>query len=167
MPRFSLMDKARFSEFAPELFRLLHGNMDPIAPSGLSYEEEYRCWREAVGDGLKADARKIILIRENRSDRLLGFLQYYTNPAVLMIEELQIVPDYQSSANILRGLIPFLLSAIPADLQYIEAFVHKQNTRSIALQQKLGMEIVDTAQNGALFHLRGSYPEFRNRFIRA
>ncbi len=167
MPRFSLLDKSTFSQAAPELFRLLYKNMEPIAPSGLRYEEEYPCWLEAVGDGLKAEARKIILIRTHNADQLLGFLQYYTNPTTLMIEELQIIPEYQSSANILRGLIPFLLSQIPADLQYIEAFVHKQNTRSISLQKKLGMEIVGTAQNGTLYHLRGNYPAFRARFTRA
>ncbi len=167
MPRFSLLYKSKFPVVAPELFRLLHENMDPIAPSGLPFDAEYRYWYEAVGEGLQADARNIILIQALHSSQLLGFLQYYTNPTTLMIEELQIIPEYQSSANILRSLIPFLLSQIPADLQYIEAFVHKENARSISLQKKLGMEIVGTSQNGALYHLRGSFPAFRTRFTRA
>lgn len=166
MAGFCFLDKSEFSNWAPALFRMMSDNMASIAPSGMPYDEEYRLWNEAVGEGLKAKARQIILVKESDSDHLIGFLQYYTNDTAFVIEELQIAPDYQGTLNFLHKLYRFVLTNIPSDLEYIEAFSHKSNARSISLQKKLGMKIVGTAQNDTLYHFRGSFSDFVNWYTR-
>ena len=154
------MNKAEFPCLAPALFDLMADNMQTIAPPEGPREAEYRRWRRAVGEGLQAEARKIILLRQQGTDRLIGFLQYYTNETTFMIEELQIAPDYQGTAGLLKKLFGFVLETVRPEPRYVEAFVHKTNARSLALQRKLGMEVVGTALEDTLYHLRGDYAAF-------
>lgn len=144
-----------FSKDAPELFQLLYENMMPISPFSKPYEEEYRLWLAAVSDGMKAPARKIITVRHSVTGDLLGFLQYYTNATSLVIEELQTDSRFHGHLSFLDKLGCFLVSQLPEELRYVEAFVHKENSRSLALQKKLGMTVVGTACDDTLYHLRG------------
>lgn len=162
MAVFTYLNKESFPELAPDLFRLMMDNMDAIAPSGKAREEEFQWWFREVGAGLRAPARKILLIWQSGTERLIGFLQYYTNQTTFMIEELQFLAQWQGTAGVLKSLFGFVLANLPPDLRYVEAFVHKGNTRSLALQNKLGMRIVGTAQEDTMYHLRGDYLEFAN-----
>jgi len=162
MAAFVYLDKEDFPELAPELFQLMMDNMDTIAPSGKAREEEFKWWFREVGAGLRAPARQILLIRQSGTGSLIGFLQYYTNQTTFMIEELQLLPQWQGTAGVLKKLFGFLLANMPSELRYVEAFVHRGNTRSLALQKKLGMQIVGTAQEDTLYHLRGDFSEFAN-----
>ena len=69
------------------LFKILHSNMSVIAPTGNEYEEDYRIWIEAVSNGLKQDARQIILIYDDA--QIIGYFQYYVNSSTFMMEEIQ------------------------------------------------------------------------------
>lgn len=155
----SFLDKEQFPTLAPEIFSLLDRNMRTILPDRLPYAEEYRLWYEAVRDGLQRPPRQIILVR-NQEKKLLGFVQYYANDRVLMLEEVQLLPEYQRTASFLPRLWKFLLEALPERPEYVEAFVHPQNTYSIALQEKLGMQCVG---NGEYLHYRGEFIHFKRR----
>jgi hypothetical protein len=102
----------------------------------------------------------MILVR-NQEGRLLGFVQYYANDRVLMLEEVQILPEYQKKVNFLPSLWRFLLMHLQVTPYFIEAFVHPQNTYCIALQEKLGMECV---KHGEYHHYRGAFsPSIRRK----
>ncbi|MBQ8834288.1 MAG: hypothetical protein IJ001_05120 [Oscillospiraceae bacterium] len=162
MANFHYLNKSDFPELASAIFKIFRDNMETIAPSGMSCEDEYRWWREAVGDGLKADARQIILVRRTDTNQIIGFFQYYTNETTFMIEEIQILSEYQGTANFLHRLYGFVLANIPQDLEFVEAYARKENIRSIALQRKLGMEIVGSDKSGTLYHLKGRFSDFAN-----
>ena len=155
----SLLEKGLFPSLASAIFSILDGNMRKILPDRLSYEEEYAMWYEAVSQGLQRNPRQIILV-QNREGRLLGFLQYYANDQVLMLEEMQILPELQRKANFLPRLWKFLLEHLQVTPTYVEAFSHPRNTDSIALQEKLGMECIE---RGDYYHYRGSFARFARR----
>ena len=90
---FEFLDKSRFAEFAPRLFDILHGNMSVIAPSGNSRESDEKTWFDAVSGGLASDRRQIVLIRA--AEKNVGFFQYYINPRTFMMEEVQLLEEYQ------------------------------------------------------------------------
>ena len=155
MTTITFLNKDDFSTLAPALFTILDENMS--AYSSMSYGE----WYAAVSDGLLAPGRQILLVHNN--GHLAGFLQFYTNPKLLMLEELQIAPQYQGKVNFLGRLYGFLLEHIPAELDYVEAYVHPENTRSLQLQRKLGLEVID--QERPWLHLRGEFRAFRQWYV--
>ena len=161
--RFSFLNKAKARDVLPLLFDILHENMDKIAPSGLTYEAEREEWLGAVAPALTKAPRQIVLMHDG--EILAGFLQYYVNNGIFMVEEIQLKSVYQRT-RLLYELCRFLTDVIPSDTQYIEAFVHEKNVTSQKLQRSLGMAHVDTKGNGIL-HFRGDCQKLFKRFQRS
>ena len=158
--RFSFLNKAKARDVLPLLFDILHENMDKIAPSGRTYEAERDEWLGAVAPALEKAPRQILLMHD--SEELAGYLQYYVNNGVFMVEEIQLKPSYQRTL-LLHYLCRFLVDVIPSDTEYIEAFVHEKNVSSQKLQRSLGMVHVDTRGND-IFHFRGDCQKLFDRF---
>ena len=155
MLQFSLLDKNNFVSLSKDLFDILALNMSVIAPTGNTYEEDYRLWFEAVNEGLNKEARQIILIYCN--NLLIGFFQYYTNNDLFMMEEVQISPQFHGKDNIFRGIFRFVLSVLPCNIQIIEAYANKQNEKSQKILQRLGLIKIGENKNGNSYHYRGEY----------
>jgi hypothetical protein len=148
---FEFLDKARFSEYAPRLFDILYSNMSIIAPSGNSREEDEGTWYNAVSGGLKRDARQIVLIRDAEST--VGFFQYYINPRTFMMEEVQLLPEYQGRGA-LREVYRFLLPYIPDEIPSVEAFSDLRNARSMDILLKMGL--MPVSEESGLCHFCGT-----------
>ena len=156
MPAFAYLNKAEFPAVARELFHILADNMDAIVPS-CSREEDFRRWYEAVGDGLRREQRQIILIRD--ADNLIGFFQYYANTDTFMMEEIQFMSSYQGT-GLFRALYGFVLSQIPADLTFVEAYTSPNNSKSIGILEKLGLSKITHSQDGDFYHFKGKFEDF-------
>ena len=127
------------------LFKILHSNMSVIAPTGNDYEKDYRIWIEAVSHGLKQDARQIILIYDDAE--IILYFQYYFNSSTFMMEEIQFKKEYQGT-GIFRLLYSYLFEMIPQETLYVEAYAHKQNSKSQNILKHLGLQIVGESRNG-------------------
>ena len=79
-----------------ELFDLLRENMEGISPSGLPYEEEKRQWLSNVRPAMEKAPRKIVLMLAGPEP--VGYLQYYVNGGVFMVEELQIRRGFRATS---------------------------------------------------------------------
>ena len=156
MPGFAYLNKAEFPAVAKELFHILADNMDTIGPTN-SREEDFRRWYEAVGDGLRREQRQIILIRDAGS--LIGFFQYYTNTDTFMMEEIQFHPSYQGT-GLFRALYGFVLSQIPANLTFVEAYTSPHNSKSIGILEKLGLSNITQSQDGDFYRFKGKFEDF-------
>ena len=155
---FEYLEKESFSENAPHLFSILHANMTLIAPTGNSYEEDYECWRDAFGSAfVQQEERKIILILSRH--RVVGFFCYSVNGDIFRMEEIQIIPDYQGKDGVFRNLYSFVVKNLPENLQYVEAFANKKNSRSLAILDRLGLKIIGTNRNHTSYHLRGTFDD--------
>lgn len=159
MVSFQYLNKLDFPTVAKEIFDILADNMEKIAPTGNTREEDYECWYEGVSNGLKRDERQIVLIKE--ADNIIGFFQYYTNADTFMMEEIQFKPEYQGK-NIFRELYGFLISNIGNDIKFVEAYANISNHKSIGILEKLGLSKIGMNKNGRCFHFRGKYSELIN-----
>ena len=156
---FTRLNKEDKEQWLPQLFDLFYENMQAIVLSDLPYEQEKQQWLGEVSPALEKAPRKIVLCFVN--DTLAGYIQYYINQNLLMIEEIQIAKAYQST-TLFYSLCKYLVAALPADLETIEAFALKQNLNSRNLMQKLGMTQIDEDEN--FVHLRGSVQSIKGFF---
>ena len=154
MIAFEYLSKANFPSISRGIFGILAENMADVSEKAWTYES----WYQAVGGGLQSKQRQIVLIRD--SCKIVGFFQYYTNSTTFMMEEIQLMPEYRGT-GIFRALYGFLLANIGADLDFVEAYAHRNNHKSIAILKKLGLSVVGTAENGNLYHFKGSYADLK------
>ena len=159
MIRFVVLNKEEKATWLPQLFDLFYENMQEIVPGGRSYEQEKQQWLAEVSPALKKEPRQVILCFTDK--KLAGFVQYYTNKNLLMIEEIQIRKGYQCT-TLFYGLCKSLAIRLPSEIESIEAYAEKRNTHSQELMQKLGM--VQIEEDGPFVHLRGSAEKIHRYF---
>lgn len=135
-----------------QLFDLLYENMAEIAPSGLSYEAEKHQFLSNVRPAMEKAPRQIVLMYDR--DALAGYLQYYINNGIFMVEEIQIRKGFRST-SLFAQLWKFMAGVIPVDTQYIEAYADMRNLPSRRLIAKLGMNAVGETPDGTCLHFRG------------
>lgn len=156
---FDFLDKSDFYSVAVELFEILADNMESIAPTGNTREDDFKCWYEGVSNGLKRDERQIVLIKD--ADGIIGFFQYYTNADTFMMEEIQLKSEYQGK-NIFRKLYGFLVENIGEDIKFVEAYANITNHKSIGILEKLGLSKIGMNKNGRCYHFKGNYSDLIN-----
>ena len=164
MVSFEKMEKNEFIDNSHSIFLILATNMKDIAPTGKAYDEDFRCWKQAVGEGLKHPARDIILIKD--VDLLIGFFQYYVNNGTFMMEEIQFNKEWQGQNNLFRQVYGYLLSTLPDTIIYVEAYAHKSNIKSQRILKHLGLEIIGENKDGTSYHFRGFYDDLRKWYYK-
>ena len=158
MTRFALMDKSQREYWLPMLFDLLYENMQEIAPDKRSREQAKKLWLGEVSPALNKAPRQILLCFVD--DALAGYIQYYTNGNLLMIEELQIAKPYQRT-TVFYGFCKHFSGIIPEEIQRVEAYADPRNLHSKKLMAKLGMT---EKEEGRFIHLSGSVETIRGWF---
>ena len=159
MITFTVLDKCKKERWLPVLFDIFYDNMRHIVPSQLPYEQEKRQWLSEVSPALEKAPRQIILCFADGV--FAGYVQYYTNKNLLMIEEIQIKQAYQRT-TLFYCIGKYLARILPPELETVEAFAVKQNLHSRRLMQRLGMSQIDEDSN--FVHLRGSVQKVRQFF---
>ena len=155
---FTNLDKRQKDYWLPMLFDLLYENMQDIAPDPMPRERAKQLWLKEVSPALDKDPRQIILCFAD--DVLAGYVQYYTNKDLLMIEEMQIVKPYRGT-TVFYGFCKHLGKLLPKGIERIEAYADPRNLHSIALMKKLGMT---GETEGKFLHLRGCIATVRRIF---
>ena len=151
--RIRFLDKETEMHLMEQLFDLLYENMQLIAPSGLPYAEEKRQWLSEVVPAMAKQPRQIVLLYD--ADELAGYLQYYINRGLFMVEEIQLRSDCRVSSCFV-SLWKFMSRILPEDTHTIEAYADPINLFSQQLMKKLGMEVIEDPSCGNLLHYRGS-----------
>ena len=153
------LDKETELPLLEQLFDLLYENMHAIAPSSLPYHEEKQQWMSQVGPAMAKTPRQIVLVYHR--DKLVGYLQYYINKGLFMVEEIQLRPDCRCT-SLFAALWKFMSQVIPEDIRTIEAYADPRNHGSQHLMEKLGMSIVEDS-NARFPHFRGSLDQLRKK----
>ena len=161
MVTFDILSKDKADKVLPSLFRILHSNMNVIAPTGNSCEEDLSVWYNAVAPALEKGARQIILIYDDAE--IIGYFQYYVNITTFMMEEIQFKKEYQGT-GIFRLLYSYLFEIIPQETLYVEAYAHKQNSKSQNILKHLGLQIVGENTNGNSYRFRGDCQEMLKNY---
>lgn len=153
---FEYLKKADFSTISSVIFNILADNMEKIAPTENTREEDYKCWYECASNGLKRDERQIILIKD--VDSIIGFFQYYINNDTFMMEEIQFRHEYQGR-GIFRELYGFILKNIRNDMVFVEAYASVNNKKSIGILEKFGLVNSGLNKNGRSYHFKGRFSD--------
>ena len=156
----SHMDKAQKNHWLPIIFDLYYQNMHSIAPSSLPYSQERSVWLSEVSPAVDKAPRQIILCQKD--DQLIGYIQYYTRGALLMIEEFQICSFYQNTL-LFHRMCRYLGRQLPEEIRYIEAFADIRNHASLNLMKKLGFH--EAEHSSPFVHLRADFVEVKRRFV--
>lgn len=159
--KFEILRKSDFSSVSSDIFNILADNMTIIAPTGNARDDDYKCWRQSVSDGLKRDERQIILIKFN--DSIIGFFQYYVNENTFMMEEIQFKSEYQGK-GIFRVLYGFIISQIKENIEFVEAYANISNHKSIGILKKMGLTSIGLNKNGRSCHFKGYYSDLLKWF---
>ena len=164
---FTFLNEAEFPQYARELFRILEGNMSVIAPTGLSFEENYQIWLPNMLKTLPDSDRRLILIRDLDTGELAGYFMYSLKKDVWYMEDIQFLPKYQKKYGIFRKLYGFVLAQFSTEPVFVEANAHRNNTVSNAILSKLGLVCVGTNRSGNSWHYRGSYADLLKWYRRS
>lgn len=160
--RFAYADKAAKSTWLPAIFALLYANMSVIAPTGCTFEEDFAEWVSHVSPALDKAPRQIVLMYDG--DRLIGYFQYYVNGPLFMMEEIQLERTYHGS-GVFQTFYRWLLPRLPADIQWVEAYAHKQNAKSRGILAHLGLCPVGEGTGGRTDRFRGDFGVLKGKFF--
>jgi len=161
MIKFVQLDKAEKDFWLPKLFDLLFENMQSIAPSGLSYEQQKDEWISNVSPALDKEPRQVSMCFDEED--LVGYIQYYTREQMLMVEEIQLHSSYHRTMLFYR-FCKHLAAVLPENIEYVEAYADRRNLNSQRIMRKLGMEITECGENSQFVHLRGLVEPIRDFF---
>lgn len=152
---FRYMEQKEFSGLAEKLFDLLADNMNRIAPSPNSREDDFASWCPMMEEQLAGDARKIVLISDDAA-QIVGYFQYSLDSDTFHMEEIQFHPAMQGS-GLFRALYGFVLPRLPENIRFVEAYAHQDNAHSQAILSKLGLQVIGRNRNQTSLHYRGTY----------
>ena len=159
---FAYVDKSELSELMPRLFEILHDNMDEIAPTGRSYEEDYREWYGNVYPAMQKAPRQMATMRDG--ERLIGFFQYYVNEGRFVMEEIQLQREMQGR-GVFEAFFQWLLPKLPVDVQWVEAYAHRENLKSQGILNHLGLARINSAEPCDFLHYKGDFDVFCKCFL--
>ena len=161
--KFLFMDKQKTQMYAETLFGILYSNMNIIAPSGNSYEEDFSRWCANVIPAMQKKQRQIVLMYVD--DVLAGYFQYYINVDTrgLMMEEIQIKKEFQGS-GLFSKFYQWLVQQLPKDILYVEAFANQMNDKSQKILVHLGLVKTQMGECGDLDYFKGQYADLLKRY---
>ena len=107
------------------------------------------------------EQRKIILIRDG--EKLIGFFQYYVNDTTFMMEEIQFIPEYQGK-GVFQKLYAHLAGIVQRDVPFVEAYAHKNNSKSQSILKHLGLQAVGEDKGTDTYHFRGDCSAMFERY---
>ena len=154
---FCFFDWARSEDILPQMFDILFTNMSKIAPTGNSYEEDKQMWLSSMTAG-QGKEKQILLMYVG--EILAGYFQYCIDGDTMMIEEIEIVPDYQRTV-LFYHFLKFVADILPKDIVYVSASINKCNSNSQRIAEKLGMKIVGENKSGRSWRYQGEWIRFK------
>ena len=144
-----------------EMYDILYQNMNSIAPTGNTYEEDYKSWSSCVEPVWKNGKRSVILIFSD--DTMCGFFQYCIYDDTFRMDEIQFKPEYQGS-GLFSELYHYLTTVIPVRTKYADAFSRKENIKSQGILRHLGLEAVGENKNRNSLYFKGDYQKIFERY---
>lgn len=147
----------------PQVFDILYTNMTALAPSGESYQDDRRMWESYIVPALKAGSVQLLLMFAE--ENLAGYAQYSLRENTLLMDEVEIKPEYQRTMLFYR-FCQYMMGMIPEEICYIESYVNKKNQNSLSIHSKLGLTIVGENRSGSSWRMRGEKDLLVSRFNR-
>ena len=159
MFEFSYLNREDLENYAKDLVSILYDNMEKIVPKGNSLGFVLDHWLPVMREEFRSGTRKTILIFKKDTREIVGYYQYSIREHVLLIQEIEIKASFQGKYHIFRKLYGFLQEHLDTEIEYVEAYVHKCNEKSLAVHSRLGLVPVGENKSGSCYHLRGTFAD--------
>lgn len=158
---FREMQVSESMEILPQLFRILYTNMTRIAPTGCNYEEDQKIWLDYIVPAVHEGKLHIVLMYAG--DTLAGYTQFSAENDTLMVDEVEICPEYQRTFVFYR-FCQYMMNNLPHNVGWFASYVRKDNANSISIHEALGMERIGENKSGTSWHYRGEIGKAAARF---
>lgn len=163
MIRMFTLTASDFEALAPQMFSILARNMQALHPEEAPSETDYSIWLSYQRSHF-SDKRFVVAEREGK---IAGYLQYSLRYTALMIEEIEIAPEYQLWFGILPRLLDCLRRQLPEDIKTVCAYISGDNTRSARIAERLGLRPTGTNANGTSLYYQGSVEAFTRKNMKS
>lgn len=161
MVEFQYADKQGIEEILPYLFDILYSNMSIIAPTGNTYEDDFKEWLSYIIPAIQTESRQIVFMLAG--NELIGYFQYDICSDSLIMEEIQIKKDAQGT-GLFRLFYSWLTKQLPKNLSQVEAYANKYNYKSQGVLEHLGLNKVGENKSGNSFYYKGDYTILSKKF---
>ena len=162
MIHFETLKKEKFAECADLLFAIMAENMSVYVKNEAGTETGKANWVAQTEADLKSRSRRMVLIRSDAE--LIGFFVYDVRDMALIIEDMQIKPEWQGKSNIFWMIFNFIAPELPETLKYIRAKTKKKNAKADGVIRHLGMRVVGETEASYLYE--GKFSDFLRWFNR-
>ena len=153
-------DNQELNSLLPQLYEILYTEMHQYLPTG-SYEEGYSSWKSCMSIDMQDRARKLVLLYDG--DTLIGFFKYSIHDQAFTMEEIQFREAYRGQ-GLFQQLYRQIIKELPDTLLYVEANTYKQNYKTQAILEHLGLSIIGENKSGLSYCYRGEYKVFAEHF---
>lgn len=154
---FRYFDREQPEKILSQMFDVLFTNMSAIAPTGNSYHDDKQIWMSYMTSEM-GKRHQIILMYTDET--LAGYFQYCVTEDTVLIEEIEILPEYQRTF-LFYYFFKQIRGEIPDNIRYVEAYINKANWNSMKIAKKLGMEIIGENRTGKSWHYRGEMKDLK------
>lgn len=162
MIEITLVDKREINLFAKEMFSILAHNMREIAPSSNTYEQDFAEWSQLRLPEIEQGITQTIFIRS--CSEIIGYFQYSIREGTLLMEDIQLKPQYHGKYNIFKNVYGYILPNIDESIISVEAYANKSNRKSQGILKHLGLKMVKENQNN--YHFRGSFKDLKKWYVK-
>ena len=160
---FRKMQQEEALDMLPRLFSILHTNMTKIAPTNCSYEGDQKLWLDYVLPAFRAGQCQILLMYAGET--LAGYFQYSIQGDTMLVDEVEIRPEYHRTMVFYR-FCQFMLTKLPPQVRYMTSYVRKDNQNSLSVHEKLGMERIGENGSRTSWQYRGKIEDAAARLRR-
>ena len=146
--------------YLPEMFTIIYDNMSRIAPTGCTRDEDYKLWHSSMLKNIGNENFRYVLIL---SDNVLaGYFQYRASDGVFYMDEIQFRDEFKGS-GVFGELYRFVIPMLPSNTKTVQACANKNNLKSRAVLEHLGLEAFGENKNGSILY-RGSFDNIKNKY---
>ena len=146
--------------YLSEMFAILYDNMSRIAPTGFTRDEDYKLWYSSTLKNSGNENFRYVLILSNNV--LARYFQYRALDGVFYMDEIQFKNEFKGS-GVFGELYRFIVPMLPSDTKTVQACANKNNLKSQAVLEHLGLEAAGENKNGSILY-RGSFENIRNKY---
>lgn len=163
MLEFKFADTLRIEQLLPDLFKILHSNMSPIAPTSNSFNEDFEIWSSCIIPAMQIEQRQMVLMCID--DILAGYFEYYisADKSLLIMEDIQIKKAFQGT-GLFSEFYKWLIKQLPNDIKNVKAYANKKNFKSQSVLEHLGLLNIGENKNGNSFCYSGKYVDLMNKY---
>ncbi|MBR3692743.1 MAG: hypothetical protein IKL89_08635 [Clostridia bacterium] len=162
MIHFEMLKKEDLGLYTDRIFAIMAENMSAYVKSEAGTEAGKAIWAAETAEALSCRSRRLVLIKAD--GEIIGFFLYDVRERALVIEDMQIAPEWQGKSNIFWMLFNFISPELPETLLHIRAKTKKKNAKADGVIRHLGMSVVGETEASYLYE--GKFSDFLRWFNR-